>query len=182
MPWEHISIDLIGPLPPSSGYDAILVIVDRFSKYIIVLPTNMELSAFGTAQIYRDHVWSQFGLPRKVISDRGPQFAAQFMRDLHSLTGVESNLSTAYHPQTDGQTEIANQYLDQRLRPFVNYFQDNWAELLPMMDYANATLPHSSTGFAPIELEMGYLPRTSFDWNRPMEPQTIWEKLSREEA
>ena len=75
-----------------------------------------------------------------------------------------------------------NQYLDQRLRPFMNYHQDNWRKLLPMMDYAQATLPHSSTGFAPIQLEMGYLPRTSFDWNRPEEPQTVRERLSCEEA
>jgi hypothetical protein len=92
-------------------------------------------------------------------------------------------LSTAYHPQTDGQTEIVNQYLDQRLRPFVSYFQDNWSELLPIMDYAQATLPHDSTGFAPIQVEMGYLPRTSFDWNQPTDgPLTAREKLSREEA
>ena len=69
MPWEHISIDLIGPLPESQGYNAILVIVNQFSKDIIAIPTNLELSAFGTAQIYHDHVWSKFGLPRKVISN-----------------------------------------------------------------------------------------------------------------
>ena len=68
-PWEHISIDIIGELPESNGFNAILVIVDRFSKMIIVIPTNMELTAQGTARIYRDHVWSKHGLPRKVISD-----------------------------------------------------------------------------------------------------------------
>ena len=116
------------------------------------------------------------------MSDRGPQFISAFWNEFTCILGIKLKLSTAYHPQTDGQTEIVNQYLDQRLRPFVNYFQDNWAELLPMMDYAHATLPHDSTGFAPIELEMGYLPRTSFDWNRPTDPQTAREKLSRQEA
>jgi hypothetical protein len=75
-----------------------------------------------------------------------------------------------------------NQYLDQRLRPFANYFQDNWAELLSMMDYAQAITPHDSTGFAPIQLEMGYLPCASFDWDKPTGPQTMHEKLSYEEA
>jgi transposase InsO family protein len=116
------------------------------------------------------------------VSDRGPQFISAFWNEFTSILGIKLKLSTAYHPQTDGQTEIVNQYLDQRLRPFVNYFQDNWSELLPIMDYAYATLPHDSTGFAPIELEMGYLPRTSFDWNRPTDPQTVREMLSREEA
>lgn len=105
VPWEHISVDLIGELPESNGHNAIMVVVDRLSKMIIVLPTDTELSAYGTARLYRDHIWSKHGLPRKVISDRGPQFAAQFMKDLHKLTGVKANLSTAYHPQTDGQTE-----------------------------------------------------------------------------
>jgi hypothetical protein len=69
------------------------------------------------------------------------------------------------------------------LRPFVSYFQDDWSELLPIMDYAQATLPHSSTGFAPIQIELGYLPRTSFDWDQPtQEPLTVHEKLSREDA
>ena len=75
-----------------------------------------------------------------------------------------------------------NQYLDQRLRPFVNYFQDDWAELLPIMDYAQATLPHNSTGFASTQLEMGYLPHTSFDWDQPRGPLTVRENLSRNEA
>ena len=91
-------------------------------------------------------------------------------------------LSMVYHPQIDGQTEIINQYLDQRLQPFINYFQDNQAELLPLIDYAQAILPYDSIGFAPIQLKMGYLPRISFDWERLEGPQTIREKLSYKEA
>ena len=92
---------------------------------IIVVPTNMDLTVYGMAQIYRDHVWSKHGVPRKVISDRGPQFAAQFMRDLHKLTGTTANLSTAYHPQTDGQTERVNQEVEQYLQIFVNHRQSD---------------------------------------------------------
>jgi hypothetical protein len=107
-PWEHISVDLIRELPESQGFNVILVIVECFLKMIIVIPTNIELTAMGMAQIYQDWVWSKHGLPKKNISDRGPQFAAQFMRDLNKLVGITSNLSVAYHPQTDGQTEWIN--------------------------------------------------------------------------
>lgn len=88
---------------------------------IIMVPTNMELTAMGMAQVYQDRVWSKHGLPRKIISDRGPQFTAKFMRDLNEVVGITSNLSTAYHPQTDGQTEHINQEIEQYLRVFVNY-------------------------------------------------------------
>src|ERR1700722_20181666 len=113
--WEHILIDLIGPLPESQEYNAVLVIVDRSSKMIILIATNTELNVVGTARIYRDHVWSKHGLPIKIISDRGPQFVAQFMKDLHVLVGIKANPSTAYHPQTDGQTERINQEVEQYL-------------------------------------------------------------------
>ena len=75
-----------------------------------------------------------------------------------------------------------NQYLDQRLRPFVNYYQDNWSELLPLMDYAQLTLPHDSLGMSPFELLNGYLPRTSFDWAPPGKPASARETLNQEEA
>jgi transposase InsO family protein len=120
-PWERISDDLIGELPESQGFNVILVIIDHFLKMIIIIPTNMELTAMGMAQIYRDRVWSKHGLPRKIISDRGPQFAAQFVKDLNKLVGITSNLSMAYHPQTDGQTERMNQEIEQYLRIFINY-------------------------------------------------------------
>jgi hypothetical protein len=86
------------------------------------------------------------------------------MDELCKLTGVKQKLSTAYYPQTDGNTEILNQYIDQRLRPFVNHFQDNWADLLPAMDFAQAILPHESTGLSPYKLELGHKPRLYFDW------------------
>jgi hypothetical protein len=87
------------------------------------------------------------------------------------------------HYQTDGQTEIINQYLDQRLRPFVNHFQDNWSELLPAMDYAQAILPYASTGLAPFEVETGTLPRMPCDWQeRTRELSSAKDKLDRTEA
>ena len=93
-----------------------MVVVDRFTKYIIAIPTTGEISSMGTAKLLRDNVWKQFGIPWKVISDCGPQFAAQFMKDLHRLVGTKTNISTAYHPQTVSQTERMNQEIEQYLQ------------------------------------------------------------------
>ena len=181
-PWQHISIDFHELPTDRNGYNMVMLIVDRFGKRPISLPCNKNIDAKGAARLYINYPYRIYGPPDTIVSDRGPQFISAFWNEFTRILGIKLKLSTAYHPQTDGQTEIVNQYLDQRLRPFVNYFQDNWSELLPMMDYAQATLPHDSTGFAPIQVEMGYLPRTSFDWNRPTGPQTVREKLSRQEA
>jgi transposase InsO family protein len=134
------------------------------------------------ARLYVDNIYRIYGAPESIVSDRGPQFISDFWNELCRILGIKIKLSTAFHPQTDGQTEIMNQYLDQRLRPFVDYYQDNWSELLPMMDYAQLTLPHDSIGMSPFELLYGYAPRTSFDWDRPTEPVTVRERLSHEEA
>ena len=75
-----------------------------------------------------------------------------------------------------------NQYLNQCLRPFINYHQDNWSALLPIMDYAQATLLHDSTGLSPFQVKFGYEPRTSFDWNKLAEPATPKERMNRNEA
>ena len=117
---EHITVDFITGLPISQGYDAIMVVIDQFTKYIIAVPTTREISSMGTAKLFCDNVWKQFGIPWKVISDRGPQFAAQFMKDLHQLVGTKTNISTAYHPQTDIQTKRMNQEIEQYLRIFIN--------------------------------------------------------------
>jgi transposase InsO family protein len=181
-PWQHVSIDFHEVPTDRNGYDTVMLIVDRFGKRPISLPCKKSIDAKSAARLYINYPFRIYGPPDTIVSDRGPQFISAFWNEFTRILGIKLKLSTAYHPQTDGQTEIVNQYLDQRLRPFVNYFQDNWSELLPMMDYAQATLPHDSTGFAPTQIEMGYLPRTSFDWDRPTSPQTVREKLSHEEA
>jgi len=145
-PWEVISIDLVGPLPELSGHDGILVIVDRFSKMAHYVPISMNITVQGVAKISGDRVFKDVGLPRKVISDRGPQFVSRFMKELCSQLGVERNPSTAYHPQTDGQTERVNQELEQYLRLYCNYRQNNWAEWLSIAEFSYNNRIHSSTG------------------------------------
>ena len=110
--WQFVSVDLITQLPQSRGYDAISVVVDHLSKRIRLALVNGEITSEGVAQIYRDTVWRDFGLPEVVISDRGSQFVSKFTRDLYRLLGIKTNPSTAYHPQTDGQTECINQEVE----------------------------------------------------------------------
>ena len=98
-------MDFIMDLPMSKGYDSLLVVVDRLSKAIILAPCNKTITAEETSQLYIDHIWKRTGLPKKVISDRGPQFASKVMRKIWEKLGVKSSLSTAFHPQTDGETE-----------------------------------------------------------------------------
>jgi transposase InsO family protein len=181
-PWQHISMDFKSFPKDKKGYDAVYVVIDRLGKRAYSIPCYKTTTAKDMAQLFISNIYRTHGAPNTIVSDRGPQFISEFWAEFCRILGIKLKLSTAYHPQTDGQTEIMNQYLDQRLRPFINYHQDNWSDLLPMMDYAQATLPHDSTGLAPFYIEFGYEPRTSFDWNRPTGPATARERLNREEA
>jgi len=100
---------MIGPLPSSNGIDVILVIVDRFMKMIRLKATTMNISSEGIAKIYRDEIWKLHGVPRTILSDQGPQFASKFMEEFTKVLGTKRKLSTAYHPQIDGQMKRINQ-------------------------------------------------------------------------
>jgi len=127
-PWTHILADFITKLPLAQGYDSILVVVDRLTKMVHFIPTTEKTSAEGLARLFRDNVWKLHGLPESIISDRGPQFTAGLMRELNKILGIKSKLSTAFHPQIDGQTERVNQELEQYLRMFINHRQEQWPE------------------------------------------------------
>jgi len=100
---------MIGPLPSSNTMNAILVIVDRFTKMIRLKATTTNISSEGIAKIYRDEIWKLHGVPRMILSDRGPQFTLKFMEEFTKVLGTKRKLSIVYHPQTDGQTERINQ-------------------------------------------------------------------------
>jgi len=119
--WTHISADFITKLPLVQGYDSILVVVDRFTKMVHFIPTTEKTSAEGLAQLFRDNVWKLHGLPDSIISDREPQFAVGIIKELNHILGIETKLSTAFHSQTDSQTERMNQELEQYLRMFIDY-------------------------------------------------------------
>ena len=165
--WSVVSLDFIVELPDAHGHDACLVVVDSVGKRGHMVPTTTTVTAAGTARLYFAHIWKLHGLPRAVLCDRGPQFVAEFMRELCRLLGVKVSSSTAYHPQTDGQTERVNQELEQYVRLFTNERQDDWDELLPLAEFAYNNHVHASTKQVPFYLDTGRLPRMGFEPQQP---------------
>ena len=111
-PWTHLMVDFITKLPVVAGKDAILVVCDRLSKMTHFVAMTEETLVEGLARLFRDNVWKLHRLPESIISDRGPQFAAELIKELNRMLGIETRLSTAFHPQTDRQTEQMNQELE----------------------------------------------------------------------
>ena len=162
-PWTHISADFITKLPLAQGYNSILVVVDRLTKIVHFIPTMEKTSAEELARLFRDNVWKLHGLPESIISDRGPQFAAELMWELNEILGVKSKLSMAFHPQTDGQTERVNQELEQYLRMIIDHRQEQWPEWLGMAEFVYNNKAHSSTRMTPFKANYRQDPRMGFE-------------------
>ena len=118
--WKVVSVDFMVELPESNGYDAVMCVVESTTKCADFISTHTTVSALGAARLYLHNVWKLHGLLSIVVSDRGGQFVAQFTRELYQLLGIKVATSTAYHPQTDGQTECLNQQLEQYICLFIN--------------------------------------------------------------
>jgi len=146
---------MIGPLPSSNGMDAILVIVDRFTKMIRLKATMTNISSEEIAKIYRDEIWKLHGVPRTILSNRGLQFASKFIEEFTKVLGTKRKLSTAYHPQTDGQTERINQEIGMFLRYYMNYQQDNWIDWLATVEFSYNNKKHVATRKIPFKLNFG---------------------------
>jgi len=142
-------------LPLAQGYDAILVVVDRFTKMMHFIPTTEKTSTEGLAQLLRDNIWKLHRLPDSIISDRGPQFAAGIMKKLNQILGIDIKLSTAFYPQTNGQTERMNQKLEQYLRMFINHRQEQWPEWLGTVEFAYNNKMHTGTKVSPFQVNHG---------------------------
>ena len=168
-PFDTVAIDFITKLPESQGYDSILTITDHdCTKAAVFIPCNKEINAEGTAALYIKHVFMHYGLPSKIISDRDPRFASKFTRKLCKIVGIEQNISTAYHPRTDGQSERTNQWLETFLRFVTDYKQHDWATYLPIAQFAHNNWPSDTTRKSPFFLLMGYNPRA--DWHHATSP------------
>jgi transposase InsO family protein len=154
-----VSMDFITQLPRTkSGHDAIFVIVDKLTKMCHFVATTSSATAEQTAQLYFNHVWKLHGVPRVIISDRDPLFTSLFTQALCKSLGTKQGLSTAYHPQTDGQTERVNRVLEDMLRMYVHRSQTDWDEKLTCAEFAVNNSDHESTGTTPFFLNYGHHP------------------------
>ena len=164
-PWSSISMDFIVKLPQSKNFDSIFVVVCRLTKQAHFIPCKESISAAELAEIFIDKIFRYHGLPDEIISDRGPQFRSRFWKALMNQLHVDPKTSTAYHPETDGQTERTNQCLEQYLRCFVCFSQDDWSNYLPFAEFAFNNAQSTSTGTSPFFANYGFHPRLDYTVN-----------------
>ena len=157
--WHTITMDLITSLPATKlGHDAIFVVVDKMSKMVHYIPTVTTVDAPGLARLLIDNVIKLHGIPINIISDRDARFTSNFWTSLWLQLGTRLKFSTAYHPQSDGLTEINNKTLEQSLRAYTNYHQNNWDEQLSLLEFSYNNMINSTTNFTPFFLNYGQHP------------------------
>jgi len=154
-PWTAISMDFIVGLPKSEGYTKIWVIVDRFSKMAHFIPLKTEEHIKKLALTFVKEIWRLHGLPQSIVSDQDTRLTSKFWTSLMQLLQVKLNMSTAFHPQSDGQTEMVNQRLEAYLRSYCTYQQDDWVSLLPFAEHAYNTSSSESKRLVPFKLIIG---------------------------
>jgi transposase InsO family protein len=185
-PWADIAMDFVVGLPENGGCNSILMVVDRLSKERHYIPCSTEdggTTVEKTAEMLYTHVWRLHGLPSTIVSDRGPQFASRVWKELCRLLGIKVKLSTAYHPQTDGQSERANREMERYLRTFVSFEQDDWVRLLPAAEFAANAASSEATKLSPFEVTRGTLPRLSFeDPGTPPPTESARDRVARKYA
>ena len=177
-PFQTVALDLITQLPKSNGYDAILTIVDHgCTRAALFLPCSTNITGEGIARLYMDNVYRWFGMPSKVISDRDPRFTSHFARALTKAVGADQNLSTAFHPQTDGLSERKNQWVEQYLRLVASAAQDDWDRWLTIATAVHNSHVNATTKTPPIEALLGYRPRLEIHQTSPSSNQTANDRL-----
>jgi hypothetical protein len=160
-PWSSVSLDFIVSLPrTAAGYDAILVVVCRLTKMVHFIPTHTNVDAPTAAKLFFREVVRHHGMPRSLVSDRDPRFTSKFWEALFAIWGTQLAMSTAYHPQSDGQTERANRTLEDMLRHYIDsLMQNDWDDHLPALEFAYNNSKQASTGYSPFQLCYGQQPR-----------------------
>jgi hypothetical protein len=154
--WHSISIDFIEFLPYSGEFDCICIIVDCASNQVILFPCDHHITSVQLARFFLIHVFSKHGVPSHVTSDRGTEFVSAFFRALGELLNMTMHFTSGHHPEADGQTEHMNQTLEQYICMYCAYHQDDWAELLPLREFALNNAPNTSTGVSPFFANKGY--------------------------
>lgn len=158
-PWGSLSMDFVGPFPPSHGFDYLWVVLCRLTSMAHLIPLSTTVRASELAWIFVRDIVRLHGLPDSILSDRDSKFTSRFWREVHRILGTRLLMSTAFHPQTDGATERANRSIVQILRSVVRPDQNDWVDQLPLVEFALNSTVSSSTGFAPFELNFGHMPR-----------------------
>jgi transposase InsO family protein len=158
-PWQSIAMDFITDLPLSEGCDQLWVVIDRFTKmaHFVPLPKSGK-TASDLARTFAREIWRHHGLPSDIVSDRDSRFTSEVWKEFLRLSGIRPRMSTAFHPQTDGQTERLNQTIESYLRSFVNHEQDDWVNLLPMAEFAYNNSVTTATGLSPFYANFGFHP------------------------
>lgn len=157
--WEMVSLDFVEGLPRSGQFNSILVVVDKYSKFAHFIPLRHPFSALSVAKVYTDHVYKLHGMPTSLILDHDRIFTSNLWRELFGLAGVQLRMSSAYHPQTDGQTERVNQCMETYLRCFVHACPTKWSSWLSLAEFWYNTSSHSALGRSPFEVLYGHAPR-----------------------
>ena len=167
--WTSISTDFITHLPESQGHTQIMVVVDRFTKMAHFIGLSENATAKDVADTFLREVWKLHGLPTEIISDMDAKFSGEFWESLCKSLDITRKMSTAYHPQTDGQTERTNQTLEGYLRNVFNYDQNDWYQLLPMAEHAYNNSATNAHGMSPFYANYGFHPQT--EWMKEREAQ-----------
>lgn len=175
-PFEVISMDFIMELPQSGRFNAILVVVDKLTKFAIIVPCTSDINEEETARLLFKNVFKIYGLPRQIISDRDPRWTGQFWENVCRQLHIKRGLSTAYHPQSDGQSKILNQTLEIYLRAYVGPERNNWSEILDIFALEYNTSTHSATKFTPSFLLFGFELTTRLGYLSPSQ-ETISRML-----
>ena len=164
--WQNISMDFILALPRANGYNSIWVMVDRLTKrahFIALHMGDQESAAKACAVIFQKEFQRLHGIPESIISDRDVRFTSIFWTQLMELQGTKHQLSSAFRPNTDGQTERTNRFIEDYIRNYVYASQENWPELLWSAEFAYNSRIHESIGMSPFEADLGYIPRSMPD-------------------
>lgn len=156
--WEDLSMDFITRLLPSHGFTVILVVVDRYSKGVHFGALSTSFSTFKVTSLFLDLVCKHHGFPRSIVFDRDPVIVSSFWQELFRLSGTRLCMSTAYHPQTDDQTEVMNHILEQYLRSFVHSHPVSWFRYLALAEWSYNTSLHSSSNLTPFKVKYGKPP------------------------